>query len=104
MVDNGAQSELNYLHFEESSYINHFYLHFEDSYIVKDYYQDLITITIKGQVIELVKILTIFTSIDLSCNNLEGPIPEDIGVLKSLHILNLSHNLSQDESHHLWVN
>ncbi|KAL4606294.1 hypothetical protein ACB092_09G092400, partial [Castanea dentata] len=38
------------------------------------------------------EILTIFTSIDLSCNNFEGPIPEEIGVLKSLHILNLSHN------------
>ena len=91
MVDNEAQSELSYLHFEES-YINHFYLHSEDSYIVMDYYQDVITITIKGQVIELVKILTIFNSIDLSCNNLEGPIPEDIGVPKSLHILNWSHN------------
>ena len=91
MVDNEAQSELSYLHFEES-YINHFYLHSEDSYIVMDYYQDVITITITGQVIELVKILTIFNSIDLSCNNLEGPIPEDIGVPKSLHILNLSHN------------
>nr|XP_023889093.1 receptor-like protein Cf-9 homolog [Quercus suber]POE65335.1 receptor-like protein 12 [Quercus suber] len=72
MVDNEAQSELNYLHFEES-FINYHHLHFEESYIVKDYYQDVITITIKDQVIELVKILNIFTSIDLSCNNPEGP-------------------------------
>ncbi|KAL4655042.1 hypothetical protein ACB092_01G422600 [Castanea dentata] len=89
MVDNEAQSELNVLHFEES------YIHYLDpitSFIVKDYYQDVITITIKGQVIELVKILTIFSSIDISCNSLEGPIPEEIGILKSLHILNLSHN------------
>ncbi|KAM3737755.1 hypothetical protein ACB098_09G080200 [Castanea mollissima] len=56
------------------------------------YYQDAITVTSKGLYIELVKILTIFTSIDVSCNNLEGPIPEEIGVLKSLYILNLSHN------------
>ncbi|XP_023889089.1 receptor-like protein 9DC3 [Quercus suber] len=75
MANNESQPKLNYLHFES-----------------RGYYQDVITITIKGQVMELVKILTIFTSIDISCNNLEGPIPEEIGVLKSLHILNLSHN------------
>ena len=56
------------------------------------YYQDAITVTSKGLYIELVKILTIFISIDISCNNLEGPIPEEIGELKSLYILNLSHN------------
>ena len=75
MAINESQPKLNYLHFES-----------------RGYYQDVITITIKGQVIELAKILTIFTSIDISCNNLEGPIPEEIGVLNSLHILNLSHN------------
>ena len=56
------------------------------------YYQDMITVTSKGLDIELVKILTIFTSIDISCNNLEGPIPEKLGELKSLYGLNLSHN------------
>ncbi|KAM4090661.1 hypothetical protein ACJW30_09G078700 [Castanea mollissima] len=89
MVDNEAPSELNYLRFEESSFL---FLRFEIPLFINDYYLEVITITIKGQVIELVKILTIFTSIDLSCNNFEGPIPEEIGVLKSLHILNLSHN------------
>ncbi|KAL4606297.1 hypothetical protein ACB092_09G092700 [Castanea dentata] len=89
MVDNEAPSELNYLRFEESSFL---FLRFEIPLFINDYYLDVITITIKGQVIELVKILTIFTSIDLSCNNFEGPIPEELGVLKSLHILNLSHN------------
>ncbi|XP_050242096.1 receptor-like protein 7 [Quercus robur] len=81
MADNEAQSGLNYLQFDPREYN-------EGSY----YYQDVITVTIKGQIIESVKILTIFTSIDLSSNNFEGPIPEEIGVLKSLHILNLSHN------------
>ncbi|XP_030924925.1 receptor-like protein 7 [Quercus lobata] len=81
MADNEAQSGLNYLQFDPREYV-------EGSY----YYQDVITVTIKGQIIESVKILTIFTSIDLSSNNFEGPIPEEIGVLKSLHILNLSHN------------
>ncbi|MBA0792340.1 hypothetical protein Gohar_016848 [Gossypium harknessii] len=42
--------------------------------------------------IELMKILTIFTSIDLSSNNFEGQIPRDIGELSSLRGLNLSHN------------
>ncbi|KAM4078953.1 hypothetical protein ACB094_09G079000 [Castanea mollissima] len=55
------------------------------------YYQDRITITSKGLDIELVKILTIFTSIDISANKLEG-VPETIGELKSLYVLNLSHN------------
>nr|KYP32336.1 LRR receptor-like serine/threonine-protein kinase GSO1 [Cajanus cajan] len=38
------------------------------------------------------KILTIFTTIDLSCNKFEGLIPEGLGQLNALHILNLSHN------------
>ncbi|KAF5471515.1 hypothetical protein F2P56_008302 [Juglans regia] len=56
------------------------------------YYQDRVTVTSKGLNLELVKILTIFTSIDISCNKLDGEIPKDIGLLKSLYVLNLSHN------------
>nr|XP_023909136.1 receptor-like protein Cf-9 [Quercus suber] len=56
------------------------------------YYQDVIKVTSKGLDMELVRILTLFTSIDLSCNNLDGPIPEELGALKSLLFLNLSHN------------
>ncbi|KAL4598621.1 hypothetical protein ACB092_11G071300 [Castanea dentata] len=56
MIDNEAQSNLNYLHFEDGGGMRN------------SYYQDVTTITIKG------------------------PIPEEIGVLNSLHILNLSHN------------
>ncbi|XP_058107211.1 receptor-like protein 33 [Magnolia sinica] len=56
------------------------------------YYQDTVTITSKGLDMELVKILTIFTSIDLSNNHFEGEIPKVIGDLKLLHILNLSRN------------
>ncbi|XP_059429419.1 receptor-like protein 18 [Corylus avellana] len=55
-------------------------------------YEDTITVTNKGLEVELVKILTIFTTLDLSCNNFGGPIPEKIGELKALHSLNLSHN------------
>ncbi|KAM3689884.1 hypothetical protein ACJW31_09G079400 [Castanea mollissima] len=56
------------------------------------YYEDMITVTNKGLDIELVKILNLFTSIDVSCNNLNGTIPEEIGKLKSLLVLNFSHN------------
>ncbi|XP_058110319.1 receptor-like protein 33 [Magnolia sinica] len=56
------------------------------------YYQDTVSVTSKGLEMELVKILTIFTSIDLSNNNFEGEIPTVIGDLNLLHMLNLSHN------------
>ncbi|KAK1383418.1 hypothetical protein POM88_021153 [Heracleum sosnowskyi] len=55
-------------------------------------YQDAVTISIKGKQLELVKILNIFTSIDISNNHFEGNIPHTIGELKSLKSLNLSHN------------
>ncbi|MBA0760718.1 hypothetical protein Gotri_023444, partial [Gossypium trilobum] len=55
-------------------------------------YQDAITMTIKGLVLELVKIPTVFTYIDISCNNFEGPIPEVIGKFNALYSLNVSHN------------
>ncbi|KAM4090656.1 hypothetical protein ACJW30_09G078300 [Castanea mollissima] len=73
-----VQPTLNHLHF--SSHFGQFY------------YQDRITVTSKGQDIELVKIPTIFTLIDFSANKLDGPILETIGELKSLYVLNLSHN------------
>lgn len=56
------------------------------------YYQDKVSVTIKGLQVELVKILTLFTSIDFSCNNLEGQIPDTLGDLKALYFLNLSKN------------
>ncbi|TYH87257.1 hypothetical protein ES332_D01G104300v1 [Gossypium tomentosum] len=55
-------------------------------------YDYSVAIAVKGFEIELMKILTIFTSIDLSSNNFEGQIPRDIGELSSLRGLNLSHN------------
>ncbi|CDP13063.1 unnamed protein product [Coffea canephora] len=58
------------------------------------YYQDTLTVTFKGSELEfvLVKILKVFASIDLSCNSFEGNIPETIGELNALYLLNLSHN------------
>jgi hypothetical protein len=40
----------------------------------------------------LVTIQTIYTILDFSCNNFDGPIPEEIGKLTLLYTLNLSHN------------
>ncbi|XP_031371527.1 receptor-like protein 9DC3 isoform X1 [Punica granatum] len=55
-------------------------------------YQDSITVVMKGFAIELVRILSVFTTIDLSRNFFEGDIPELIGDLKLLKGLNISHN------------
>ncbi|KAL6336591.1 hypothetical protein AAG906_025596 [Vitis piasezkii] len=54
------------------------------------YYQDAVTVTSKGQEMELVKVLTLFTSIDFSFNKFEGQIPEEMGNFISLYVLNLS--------------
>nr|AMD33474.1 putative verticillium wilt disease resistance protein [Cynara cardunculus var. scolymus] len=56
------------------------------------YYQDTVTVTVKGLELELVKILTLFTSIDISSNHFSGNIPSAIGRLKELYLLNVSHN------------
>ncbi|XP_047151688.1 receptor like protein 27-like [Vigna umbellata] len=55
-------------------------------------YNDSIVIVMKGVYIELTRILTVFTTIDLSNNMFEGEIPTVIGELHSLKGLNLSHN------------
>ena len=57
-----------------------------------NYYTDSLTIVNKGVELELVKILTIFTAIDLSNNRFYGEIPNSVGNLKALIVLNLSSN------------
>ncbi|CAL5374911.1 unnamed protein product [Camellia sinensis] len=61
-------------------------------YMGQSYYNDSVTIMIKGLQIELPRILTIFTTIDLSQNKFSGEIPNVIGKLLALRLLNLSHN------------
>ncbi|KAM6588406.1 hypothetical protein CsatA_011011 [Cannabis sativa] len=58
----------------------------------EDYYQNSVTVMNKGSEMELLKILTIFTSIDLSNNHFHGDIPRSVGYLPSLIVLNLSSN------------
>ncbi|CAL9002863.1 unnamed protein product [Prunus brigantina] len=77
--DDDAMSELNHLRFGVLKFTG-------------VYYQDAVTVTSKGLQMELVKILTVFTSIDLSGNNFSGSIPEEVGELKSINDLNLSSN------------
>ncbi|XP_062081202.1 receptor-like protein 34 [Humulus lupulus] len=62
-------------------------------YMGDDYYQDSITVTMKGYELELVHILTILVTLDFSCNNFSGEIPVFLGGLNALKGLNISHNM-----------
>ncbi|CAN4077073.1 unnamed protein product [Withania somnifera] len=61
-------------------------------YLGDRYYHDSITVTTKGRDLKLVRILTVYTTIDLSSNKFEGHIPSILGDLIALRVLNLSHN------------
>ncbi|CAL9218368.1 unnamed protein product [Arabidopsis halleri] len=56
------------------------------------YYQDSMVLANKGVELDYTKILTLFTAIDFSGNRLRGKIPESVGLLKNLIVLNLSSN------------
>ncbi|XP_047943736.1 receptor-like protein 43 [Salvia hispanica] len=60
------------------------------------YYQNDVTLTVKGFEVKLVKIWPDFTCIDLSSNRFQGQIPYAIGNLSSLYLLNLSHDSLTD--------
>uniref|UniRef100_M1D8S0 Uncharacterized protein n=2 Tax=Solanum tuberosum TaxID=4113 RepID=M1D8S0_SOLTU len=55
-------------------------------------YEDSVSLVMKGHDIELQRISTIMTTIDLSSNHFEGVIPKTLKDLSSLWLLNLSHN------------
>ncbi|XP_049386445.1 receptor-like protein Cf-9 [Solanum stenotomum] len=56
------------------------------------YYQDSIRVATKGFDREIVRILYLYTVIDLSSNKFDGQIPSIVGDLIAVRILNLSHN------------
>nr|XP_029146939.1 receptor-like protein 7 [Arachis hypogaea] len=70
--------------------VNH--LQFEVLKFRQIYYQDSVTVASKGLTMELVKILTVFTSIDFSSNHFQGEIPKELFDFKALYVLNLSNN------------
>ncbi|KAJ0800156.1 putative leucine-rich repeat-containing, plant-type, leucine-rich repeat domain superfamily [Helianthus annuus] len=78
-IVNKAQSGLSYLYFK----------HPANSAI---YYQDSVSVVLKGNDRELEKILNTFTSIDFSNNSFQGTIPVTVGDLKLIFLVNLSHN------------
>ncbi|KAM3321456.1 hypothetical protein P3S67_002607 [Capsicum chacoense] len=59
---------------------------------INGYYQNSIAVITKGLEFEVVRILFLYTTIDLSNNKFEGHIPSIIGELIPLRVLNLSHN------------
>ncbi|KAH0733753.1 hypothetical protein KY285_009460 [Solanum tuberosum] len=61
-------------------------------YGVYTYYQDSIRVATKGFDREIVRILYLYTVIDLSSNKFRGQIPSIVGDLIAVRILNLSHN------------
>ncbi|PHT32491.1 hypothetical protein CQW23_28828 [Capsicum baccatum] len=56
------------------------------------YYQDTVAAVTKGLELEVVRILSLYTTVDLSNNKFEGHIPSFMGDLVVLPMLNLSHN------------
>lgn len=64
----------------------------ELKYMGDGYYQDTVMVVMKDLFVELVRIQTMFTTIDFSNNAFRGEIPRVIGELKSLKGLNLSSN------------
>lgn len=57
------------------------------------YYHDSMVLISKGVEMKLERIFTLLTAIDFSGNKLQGMIPESVGLLKDLIVLNLSSNV-----------
>ncbi|XWS47314.1 hypothetical protein CRYUN_Cryun14cG0141900 [Craigia yunnanensis] len=60
-----------------------------------NYFAYSITLTIKGRETDYARIQEFLVAIDFSSNSFEGCIPENIGNLKALRLLNLSNNIPQ---------
>ncbi|GLT35529.1 hypothetical protein SLA2020_099740 [Shorea laevis] len=64
----------------------------EGCLVLSAFYKDSVKVVVKGLEVELIRILKIFTTIDFSSNQFHGPIPNELGELNALILLNLSHN------------
>ncbi|XP_009798811.1 receptor-like protein Cf-9 homolog [Nicotiana sylvestris] len=62
-----------------------------------EYYEDSVVVVTKGLELDVVRILSLYTTIDLSSNKFEGHIPCLLGDLIALRVLNLSHNRLQGD-------
>ncbi|KAM3744047.1 hypothetical protein ACB098_06G022300 [Castanea mollissima] len=96
MTSNEDAQEPQYLAQHYGSYYGRFkpsvYALLSKQDLLSGSYLDTIEVTVKGLKIKLPRILTIFTTIDLSSNQFQGEIPDTLGRLKFLRLLNLSHN------------
>ena len=74
---------------QELEYLGENYFHDMAS---STYYEYTVGVTVKGLETQLLGILTIFTTVDLSSNKFQGEIPKALASLNFLRLLNLSHN------------
>ncbi|WRX29757.1 Leucine-rich repeat - like 10 [Theobroma cacao] len=65
----------------------------EYNYKYRMVYNYSMTLTNKVVRTKFTQVSEVFTAIDLSCNRFQGEIPDSIGNLKGLQVLNLSNNL-----------
>ncbi|KAJ4889087.1 receptor like protein 6 [Raphanus sativus] len=66
-------------------------LHYIGDFHDYGYYTSVVLMN-KGVSMALERILTIYTAIDFSGNRIHGQVPESVGLLKELHVLNFSRN------------
>ncbi|GLT40515.1 hypothetical protein SLA2020_146440 [Shorea laevis] len=79
---------------ESATYLHAYDHHFMVNLIMIPYqFPYSMTITNKGEKMEYARILEVFSAMDLSCNKFEGEIPEVVGNLMGLQLLNFSNNI-----------
>ncbi|KAK7294741.1 hypothetical protein RJT34_17641 [Clitoria ternatea] len=74
------------------SMANHIFSYYVTSNEFGGRYLDSVTVVSKGLQMQYIKILTVFTSLDLSSNHFESLMPQELMSLTRLYFLNLSHN------------
>ncbi|KAF2292182.1 hypothetical protein GH714_015008 [Hevea brasiliensis] len=77
----------------DESHMTYMGENFQFPYSSYDNYDYSITMNNKGLELEYLKLPSTLAAIDFSCNRFEGAIPNAIGNLTALHLLNLSNNM-----------